>query len=127
MTLGYFLELFLGIEKLAVGDTNGKIGIDWWPTGADFLNDKIMILELTATQAEKIVELLVFKMDGDKWSFFHPRMMESDGNFLELTHARFLGKEDRMLIRVLRNGRHPELPMLTVNQLVEIARKRLTQ
>lgn len=127
MTLGYFLETFLGFEKFAVGNTKGKMGEDWWQVEAEILDEEIKRLSLHAPQSEKSIELLVFNDNHKEWTLFRPWMIQSDGNTLELTHARYVMGQDTVFVRALINGKPPELPLMTVEQLVEIARKRLKQ
>lgn len=127
MTLGYFLKTFLGFEKFAVGNTKGKMGEDWWPVEAEMLDEEIRRLSLYAPQSEKSTELLVFNDSHKEWTLFRPWIVQSDGSTLELTHARWLGSQDNIFVRALVNGKPPELPLMTVEQLVEIARKRLKQ
>ena len=128
MTLGYFLEVFLGFKEFVVGNTKGAMGPDWWVVKAEFLDEEIGRISRHSSQAEKSIELLVFKIEKDgECTLFHPWIMESDDNILELTHIRPLESQDKIFVRALRNGKPPELPFLTVEQLREVARKRLTQ
>ncbi len=121
MTLGYFLETFLGIEKLAFGNIKGKIGIDWWPVDADRVEDSIKSQALEEPQAKKLVELWAFKENKKGFTFFHPKLREIDGNCLVLTHTRFIGGTGELIVWAMRNGMPPVIPMMQVHKLHEIA------
>ncbi|MDP3710589.1 MAG: hypothetical protein Q8R29_02580 [bacterium] len=125
MTLGYFMETFLGFKEFAIGNTKGRMGPDWWPVKAEFLDEEIKRVSRWSTQAEKSTKLMVFTDVNNEWVFSHPWIKESDGTRLELTHARYVLSHDDVFVRATIDGKPPELPLMSVEQLVEIARKRL--
>lgn len=117
MTLGYFLSAFLGIENLAFGDTTGKISIDWWLVEAEHLDDYLR----TSDRPQKHIKLWAFRYNGDTCELFAPGLRESDGSFLELTHA-FV--TDKVMVWALRGGKHKVC--FSIDGLCEIARKTLS-
>ena len=125
MTLGYFLRTFLGFEKFAVGNTKGKMGIDWWPVESEIIDEELKRLSLDTPQDRQFMELLVFTIDDDEHILFHPWILESDGSTLELTHVRYVRSQDKLFVIAQKDGNPLRFPFLNVDQLIEIARKRL--
>lgn len=127
MTLGYFLRTFLGIENLAFGDISGKIGTDWWPIETERFDDMVRSYTIEEPQTKKTVKLWAFKEGKNGFKFFHPRLRKVDGGFLELVSTRLIHGTGELIVWAKKNGKPPEIPMLQVHQLHEIAIQTLSK